>query len=76
MAALGAQITRDRPLQPSCRERIEKVLAEAEKPLSHKQICNTVHVRASEVSKAMVALVADGRVIRTADGYLLAARQT
>jgi hypothetical protein len=59
-------------VQPSCQERIEKVLAEAEKPLSQSQIRSIVHVRASDVSQAMAALVADGRVVRTGGGYLLA----
>jgi hypothetical protein len=62
-------------VQPSCRERIEKVLADAEEPLSQKQIRNIVRVRASDVSQALAALVADGRVIKSAGGYQLTGPQ-
>ena len=62
-------------IQPSCRERIEKVLAEAEEPLSQKQIRNLVRMRASEVSQALAALVADRRVIKSAAGYQLTSSQ-
>jgi hypothetical protein len=57
------------PARPSCRERIEEVLAEAGKPLSQKQIRNIVHVRTSDVSRALAALIADGRVTKSAAGY-------
>jgi hypothetical protein len=56
-------------VQPSCRERIEKVLAEAGKPLSQRQIRNIVRVRASDVSQALAALVGDGWVTKSAGGY-------
>jgi AAA domain len=59
------------PAQPSCRDRIEKVLAEAVEPLSQKQIRNIVRVRTSDVSQALAALVADGRVIKSAGRYQL-----
>ena len=59
--------------RPSCRERIETILAEAGEPLSQKQIRTIVHARTSDVSQALVALVTDGRVIKTAAGYQPAA---
>jgi AAA domain len=58
-------------VQPSRRERIEKILAEAGKPLSQKQIRNAVRARASDVSQALAAFVAEGRVIKSARGYRL-----
>jgi AAA domain len=63
------------PAQPSCRERVEKALAEAGKPLSQKQIRNVVRVRASDVGQALAALAADGRVIKSAGGYQLTGPQ-
>jgi AAA domain len=59
--------------RPSCRERIEKLLAEAGEPLSQKHIRNSVHARTADVSQALTALVADRRVIKTAAGYQPAA---
>jgi hypothetical protein len=55
--------------QPSCRERIEKVLADAGAPLSQKQIRNIVRMRTGDVSQALAALVTDGRVIKSAGRY-------
>jgi hypothetical protein len=63
------------PVQPSCRERVEMVLAEAGKNLSQKQIRNVVRARASDVGQALAALVADGRVIKSAGGYQLTGPQ-
>jgi hypothetical protein len=59
--------------RPSCRERIEKILAEAAEPLSHRQIRNIVQARTGDVSQALAALVAAGRVIKSAAGYQPAA---
>ena len=58
-------------VQLSCRERIEKVLAEAQEPLSQKQIRNIVRMRTTDVSQALAALVADRGVIKSAAGYQL-----
>ena len=55
--------------QPSCRERVEKILAEAAEPLSHKKIRDRVRMRTSDVSQALAALVADGSVIKSTIGY-------
>jgi hypothetical protein len=57
------------PARPSCRERIENILAEAGEPLSQKQIRNIVHARTGDVSQALAALVAERRVIKTCAGY-------
>ena len=61
--------------KPSCRERIEKVLGEAGKSLSHRQIRSIVRVRASDVSEALAALLEHGRVTKTAGGYQLTGPQ-
>jgi hypothetical protein len=63
------------PARPSCRERVEKALAEAGKPLSQKQIRDIVHGRTSDVTQALAALVADGHVIKSAGGYNLTGPQ-
>jgi hypothetical protein len=55
--------------QPSCRERVETILAEAGEPLSHKKIRDRVRMRTSDVSQALAALVADGSVIKSTIGY-------
>jgi hypothetical protein len=55
--------------QPSCRERVKKILAEAGEPLSHKKIRDRVRMRTSDVSQALAALVADGSVIKSTIGY-------
>lgn len=62
-------------VQPSCRERIEKVLAEAQEPLSQKQIRNIVRMRTTDVSQALAALLAHGSVVKSAAGYQLTSRQ-
>jgi AAA domain len=65
------QQTAPAPAQPSCRERIEKVLADAGASLSQKQIRNIVRMRTGDVSQALAALVTDGRVIKSAGRYQL-----
>lgn len=55
--------------QPSCRERIEAVIAEAEVPLSQKKIRDMVRMRTGDVTQALAALVADGRVTKSPAGY-------
>jgi hypothetical protein len=60
------------PAQPSCKERVEKVLAEAGELLSQKKIRDRVRMRAADVHSALAALVADGSVMKSADGYQLA----
>jgi AAA domain len=55
--------------QPSCGERIEQVLAAAGAPLTQKALRDMVRMRASDVGQALAALVAAGRVIKSAGGY-------
>src|SRR5262249_21321557 len=57
------------PAQPSCKERVEKVLAGAGQPLSQKKIRDRVRIRAADVHRALAALVADGSVMKSAAGY-------
>lgn len=52
------------------KDRIDRVLAEADKPLSQKEIRDAVKIRASTVSDALAALVTDGRVTRVDGKYL------
>jgi AAA domain len=56
-------------VRPSCRERIEQVLVDAGEPLTLKKIRAIVRMRTSAVSQALAALVANGRVIKSAGGY-------
>jgi hypothetical protein len=55
--------------QRSCRERIEKILADAGEPLTLTKIRAVVRMRTSDVSQALAALIAEGRVIKAAAGY-------
>jgi AAA domain len=59
-----AQVT-----QPSCRERIEKALAAAGTPLTQKALRDMVRMRTGDVGQALAALIAEGRVIKSAAGY-------
>ena len=67
----------DQPLtaacaEPSRKERIAKVLAEAGQPLSRNTIRDRVRMRATDVYQALAALVADGSVMKSDAGYHLA----
>jgi hypothetical protein len=57
------------PAQTSCKERVKKVLAEAVEPLSQTKIRDRVRMRATDVYRALAALVADGSVMKSAAGY-------
>ena len=57
--------------QPSCLQRIEHILAGVHQPLTQKQVRDAVRMRASDVSQALAALIANGSVIKSADGYQL-----
>ena len=57
--------------QPSCLQRIEQALAGARRPLTQKQVRNTVRMRTSDVSQALATLIANGRALKSADGYQL-----
>jgi hypothetical protein len=55
--------------QRSSREHIEKILADAGEPLTLTKIRAIVRMRTSNVSQALAALIAEGRVIKSAAGY-------
>jgi hypothetical protein len=59
------------PSQPSSRQRIEQILAEATAHCSQRQLRKAAHMRASHVSEVLAKLIAEGRVTRSADGYRL-----
>ena len=60
MAALAATL-----------QRIEQILAGVHRPLTQKQVRDSVRMRASDVSQSLATLIANGRVIKSADGYQL-----
>ena len=60
------------PLLPV--ERVEKILADAEKPLTQREIRDLAKTRASTVGDALAALVTDGRVARDGGRYQLVHR--
>jgi len=60
------------PLPPV--ERVEKILADAEKPLTQREIRDLAKTRASTVGDALAALVTDGRVARDGGRYQLVHR--
>jgi hypothetical protein len=57
--------------QPSARQRLEQILAEAETPLSQRQLRDAARMRASHVAELLGQLITAGRVTRSADGYRL-----
>jgi AAA domain len=59
------------PVLPSARQRIEQILAEAKTPLTQRQLRHTAKIRASHVAVVLAELSANGRVIRSADGYCI-----
>jgi AAA domain len=71
LEAVDPSLTNAPAIQPSCLQRVELVLADATTSLSQKQVRDAVRMRTSDVSQALAALVADRRVIKSADGYQL-----
>jgi hypothetical protein len=74
--ALALQVIDQQPAaaptaQSSCLQRIEQALAGARQPLTQKQVRDTVRMRTSDVSQALATLIANGRVLKSADGYQL-----
>jgi hypothetical protein len=59
------------PPPPSVTDSIERILAEADRPLSLRAIRAKAKLRAARVSDALTALVTDGRIQKTDSGYLL-----
>jgi hypothetical protein len=74
--ALALEIVDQQPApaptaQSSCLQRIEQAFAGTHQPLTQKKIRDIVRMRTSDVSQALAALVANGRLIKSADGYQL-----
>ena len=61
----------ERAAQSSCLQRIEQILTEAATPLSHKYVRKAARMRTTHVSHALATLLANGRVVKSADGYRL-----
>jgi hypothetical protein len=59
---------------PTAIDRVEAALVDAAAPLSLKAVRAAVRMRAVTVSDALATLVTQGRVSRSASGYVLAAR--
>jgi hypothetical protein len=57
------------PTQPSARQRIEQILAEAKAPLSQRQLRDAARIRTSHVAEVLAQLIAAGRATRSPDGY-------
>ncbi len=57
---------------PSAIERVEHVLAQAATPLTLRQVRQACRMRMSSVGQALETLVANGCVVKCADGYRLA----
>jgi len=57
------------PVQRSCRERVEQILADAGEPLTLTKIRSIVRMRTSDVGQALAALIAEHRVVKSAAGY-------
>ena len=60
--------TRTSPRKSAFCSPICAVLAGARQPLTQKQVRNTVRMRTSDVSQALATLIANGRVLKSADG--------
>ena len=57
---------------PSAIERVEHVLAEVSAPLSMRQLRQACRMRMSSVGQALETLAAQGRVVKSSDGFRLA----
>jgi hypothetical protein len=62
------------PAAVSPLERVERILADATAPMTHREIRDLAKVRAATVSDTLAALVTDGRIVRTDGRYQLARR--
>jgi hypothetical protein len=54
------------PTFPACNG-FEQILAGVHQPLTQKQVRDSVRMRASDVSQSLATLIANGRVIKSAD---------
>jgi hypothetical protein len=66
---IDQQPAEPQPAQPSARQRIEQILAEAKTPLSQRQLRDAARIRTSHVAEVLAQLIAAGRVTRSTDGY-------
>ena len=66
---MNQQPAESQPTQPSARQRIEQILAEANAPLSQRQLRDAARIRTSHVAEVLAQLIAAGRVTRSPDGY-------
>ena len=65
----------DRPaLAPSILDRVARALAEAPSPLTREDLRRACGVRMSSLGEALATLTAEGRVLRSSDGYQLVGR--
>ncbi len=62
------------PAPVSPLERVERILADATTPMTHRDIRDLAKIRAATVSDALTALVTDGRIVRTDGRYELTRR--
>ena len=71
-AVLSTETGAPAPISPL--ERVERILADATAPMTHREIRDLAKIRAATVSDTLAALVTDGRIVRTDGRYLLARR--
>ena len=69
LEVIDQQPAAPQPAQPSARQRIEQILAQAKTPLSQRRLRDTARMRASHVTEILAQLIAAGRVTRSPDGY-------
>jgi hypothetical protein len=61
------------PPRPSPLQTLERVLAQADRPLTRSELRHACHLRTARVGQALATLIAHGRVQKTAAGYQLTA---
>jgi hypothetical protein len=74
LRVLEAPATTEAPPATSAVEKIERALADAATPLSLAALRTACHIRNKNACDALATLVAEGRVRKSAAGYLLASR--
>jgi hypothetical protein len=66
-SSIAAHAQGQSPNLPACNG-FEQILAGVHHPLTQKQVRDSVRMRASDVSQPLATLIANGRVIKSADG--------
>src|SRR5262249_34694245 len=69
LEVMEQQPTEPQPAQPSTKQRIEQILAQAKTPLSQRQLRDTARMRSSHVAEVLAHLPVPGRVPRPRDVY-------